>query len=646
MATRAMPRDTHPADWLAGLTSRRDALRAARQAPGADPEVLLESALTELDGAVEVIADLVPGPAGDGSGAPPAGASAGAERRLLRDLFQRAPAPLLLLEPDSTIRRANDGVAGLLGSPASYATGKALTGFIDLPYRAAVLTDLAAAARTGDTRQVRCRVLAEGGPVEATLTAAPVGVAVSQQLLVAALVPLAAGRPAVAGREPAERVPGSGQGMGARRSSLQAMTRRTDMIMALTRVLLDNAAFSEAVSVQRSARLLAGEMASWVIADVERDGVLRRQFVAGPRDARSVSVARRMRHTDPWPGSAPCQAHATGNPVLLAHTADGDMLGKTPGGGQLLMELGATSLLSVPISDGRARYGALTLARAPGEGRFEVADLAVMEEIGRHLAVAIRVDRMFRRRSETAETLRASLLPAELPATPGLECAAAYLGAARSQEVSGDFYDISRCRGGWAVAVGDVCGKGEEAAAVTAAARHAIRAFALHGADPADVLSKANELLLAGGYGERFVTAQVAMLRRRGRRTRVRLGGCGHPGPALVRADGRVEMLEGGGLPLGLFDDARPGHADLELAEGDLLLFYTDGITELREAGPARVEDRLADELAATAGGPAAQAVRAVQDFVIELSGGDLRDDATILAVKAVAAPARADRAP
>ena len=101
------------------------------------------------------------------------------------------------------------------------------------------------------------------------------------------------------------------------------------------------------------------------------------------------------------------------------------MLGKTPGGGQLLMELGATSLLSVPISDGRARYGALTLARAPGEGRFEVADLAVMEEIGRHLAVAIRVDRMFRRRSETAETLRASLLPAELPATPGLACAAA-----------------------------------------------------------------------------------------------------------------------------------------------------------------------------------------------------------------------------
>jgi serine phosphatase RsbU (regulator of sigma subunit) len=233
-----------------------------------------------------------------------------------------------------------------------------------------------------------------------------------------------------------------------------------------------------------------------------------------------------------------------------------------------------------------------------------------------------------------AEALQASLLPARLPAVPGLEFAAAYIGATQFQEISGDFYDVFRARDGWAIAVGDVCGKGQDAAAMTAAARHAIRALAhVHGT-PADVLAAANEVLVAEDYDDRFVTAALAFIRQRGRGVQVQLGSCGHVGPAVVRADGRVEILEGEGLPLGLFDDAQPGRLELELHKGDVLFFYTDGVTEARGSDMSFFEDRLADELAAVAGRSASEIVRAVQELVTSFSAGELKDDVTILAVR------------
>jgi serine phosphatase RsbU (regulator of sigma subunit) len=417
------------------------------------------------------------------------------------------------------------------------------------------------------------------------------------------------------------------------------MTKRLDMVTAVTRLLLDNSTFSEAVTLQRCARLLAGELADWVIIDIDRGGRLRRQFAAGARGGQADQVARAVRGVDPDQESAPAQVHSTGKSVLLAHADDAALLGKGLDGTPLMMALGAASLICVPISDGTTGYGALTLVRQAAMGRFGVADLGLAEELGQHLAIAIRVDRMVRHRSEVAEALQASLLPANLPeSVPGLQIAAAYVGATQWQEISGDFYDMFRAGDGWAIAIGDVCGKGQDAAAMTAAARHSIRAFThVHDA-PATVLGAANEVLLAGDYGERFVTAVLAFLRQHGRRVQVRLAGCGHPGPAVVRADGRVEMLEPDGMPLGLFDGAQASQPELELElrQGDLLLFYTDGVTEARSADLEFFEDRLADELAAFTGRTAAETVRAVQELVTSFSQGDLRDDVTILAVKVV----------
>jgi len=634
-----MPQDTRTDGSYAGLgdlAGRRDALRQATALPGADPWALLDAAFAELDAAVEVLTK--PTETGLGEGTPAGAAdSLSAERALLRAVFQHAPAALFVLEPDGTVRRANGRAGELIGAPPGYATGRALTAFVDLPSRAAVKSQLAAAARTGTARQVECRLLGPDGPVDATLTADVITMQDGARLLVVTVAgPPPGGRGA--GKAPRERA-GSGEGRPPRDDLVRAMTRRTDMVTAVTRLLLDNSTFSEAVTLQRCARLLAGDVASWVIIDIERADLLRRQFVIGPQDQAAQELARKIRALDPEPASAPGQVHAAGTSVVLAHADDAGILGTMADGTPLLMLLGATSLISVPITDGLTSYGALTLARTAGEGRFEIADLALAEDLGQHLGVAIRVDRMFRHRAAAAEALQSSLLPARLPEVPGLDLFAAYQPASEGLDVSGDFYDVFPVQDGWAITVGDVCGKGQEAAAMTAAARHAIRVLAHWNPDPVDVLARVNEVMLAGDYEDRFVTAKLAYLRWDGARLHVRLASAGHPGPALVRPDGRVDVLNGGGLPLGLFPDADPQAEELELGEDDLLFFYSDGVTDARSPDMRYFEDSLADELAGLAGRSAAETARMVQGLVGSFSQDELRDDMTILVAKVKTPP-------
>jgi serine phosphatase RsbU (regulator of sigma subunit)/PAS domain-containing protein len=637
-----MPRGGWPDEAVADIALRTDALRQAARMPGADLNTLMDAALTELDAAIEAISAV--SPAAGGSADPETlPESVRAERRLLHGVFQQAPVPLFLLEPDGTIRRANNRAAALLGSPPGYATGKSLTAFIDLPFRAAIGTQLAAATRTGKPRTTACRVLTADGPIDTTLTVAAADLPGDPPVLIVTAIAGAARSGAVDAGEAVAAEP-KGAKAGAKRppakalagadAAVASMVRRLDTVTGVTRVLLDNSTFSEAVTLQRCARLLAGEIADWVLIDVERGGRLLRQFAAGPRDGQSDQVARVARAADPDQESVPAQVHGGGKSVLLAHPEDPGTLGRTPDGQPLLMMLGATSVISVPISDGTTGYGSLTLTRQSGKGPFGVADLGLAEELGRHLAIAIRVDRVFRKRSQVAEALQASLLPARLPSVPGLEFTAAYIGATQFQEISGDFYDVFKAGDSWGIVIGDVCGKGQEAAAMTAAARHAIRALSYVHKSPADVLAAANEVLCDQDFEDRFVTASLAFLKQVGRRVRVTLGSCGHPGPAVVRADGRVEILEGEGLPLGLFTDTQPGTLEFELHKGDVLFFYTDGVTEARSTDLSFFEDRLADELAAVAGRSAAEIVRAVQELVTSFSAGELKDDVTILAVR------------
>ena len=648
---------------IAAFRARSGALRQSAALPGAPLPQLLEAAFAELDGAIDAAARLRAEavPAGD-QGAD----STDAERRLLRAMFASAPVPMFLLDRDGTVRRANVRAGELLGSGTGYATGKALTAFVDLPSRAAVHSQLAAVVRTGKGRRVACSLLGRDAVISAVLLLDVIDRGAEPGLIMAAAIqvpgrsaaPPADGGSAVpagarAAPKPGQRAtpapppasitaPAAGDTVGPAPAedsealrTVEAITHRLDVVTAATRLLLENATFSESVTLQRCARLLAGELAAWVIVDVERRQRLRRQVVMGPAGADAEHIARVVGGVDPQPGSAPRQVHDTGSSMLLAHAGDLGILGTGPDGVPLLMQLGATSLLSVPLTDGEQSYGVLTLARRGDERHFEIADLGLVEELGEQLALAIRVDRMFRRRTEIADMLQASLLPRELPAVPGTEISAAYVAATDGIDVGGDFYDVFRTPDGWGLSIGDVCGKGEDAAAVTAAARHGIRTIAYWNSDPSEVLRQANELLLSQEYDGRFVTACAALLRWEGKELKVVIGGAGHPAPVVVRQDGRVQMLAGGGMPLGIFPDSEASLEEVTLTQGDVLFLYTDGITEARNLELAYFADRLEDELSLLAGQSPKDIVTAMQALVLEFSASELRDDMTMMVLRA-----------
>jgi PAS domain S-box-containing protein len=621
---------TETTDQVAALTARYAALRRAAGSKSADPGGVLEAAFTELEGAIDLLR-------GDGAAArdprDPGTPADTAERSLLRAVFQDAPAPLFLVARDGTVQRVNRAAGDLIGAKPGYATGRPFGAFVDMPSRAALNSQLTAAGRTGTPRRLRCRLIAEDGQVPCELVIGRVGIKGAGEDT-GPLVITVLDTPARPQEEKSqEEQPRPGPRLGA----VQAVTRRLDLVTAVARLLLENEGFSESRTLQRCARLIARELTAWVIVDMERRHRMRRLFATGPDDPRLAELTSAVAAVDPPPGSIPYAVHESGHPALIAHAEDTDALGAVLNGMPLLPLLDATSVLSVPLVDGEVRYGVLTLARRAVDGHFKVADLALVQELGEQMALAIRVNRMFRRRSDTVDALHASLVPRRWPDIPGVQVAATYLAATEDQDIGGDFHDVYRTPDGWGLAVGDVCGVGEEAAAVTAAARHAIRVLARRCNDPGEVLTGANEIVLAdelaldGG----FVTANIAHLTWREDKLRVVLGSAGHPAAAVLRADGRVLMATGGGLPLGLFADAGPVTQELVLEEDDILFLYTDGVAQARGPGNSYFQDQLAEELAALAGQPPDELVSSMRRAMNRFSGGNLVDDVTMLALRA-----------
>lgn len=660
MQVPVAPRHDETAIQVAALEKRHAALRQAANLPGADVTSLLDAAFAELEAAIGMLAASL-GAADQTAGGRQADTDA-TERRMLRAAFTDAPVPLFLLASDGTVLRVNKAGAELLGSKPGYATGRPFTTFVALSGRAAVQTQLNAVTRSGRAGRVRCGLLGAVGPAARDLAIGLVSVSGDNDRLIVAVgngagettaATSAEGESAADGPRgnPRKTVKssqrsksGNAKEAGRPAATVAAITHRMDLVTAVTRLLLENENFSESMTLQRCARLLAGELASWVIVDLDRRGQLRRQFVIGPEGPGLAGIRDSAAALNPMPGSLPHTVHESGQAVLIAHAEDADVLGPGPGDVPLLMLLGSTSVLSVPITDGERRYGALTLARQADQRHFEIADLGLVEELGEQLALAIRVDHMFRRRTEIADALQASLLPRRLPEIAGVELTAVYVAATEGVEIGADFYDAYRTPAGWGLSVGDVCGKGEEAAAVTAAARHAIRVIAHDAADPADVLTGANKILLAEELSGGFVTASIAHLEWRDGALHVALGSAGHPSAAVIRTDGRVQLPGGGGLPLGLLDDFVPGTHELTLSTGDILFLYTDGLTQARGRDRTYFQARLSDELAGLAGSHPDQFKAGLRRTLLQFTAGDLIDDITMMVLRVGDSPERPDK--
>ncbi|MFD4686092.1 PP2C family protein-serine/threonine phosphatase [Streptomyces sp. NPDC058461] len=315
------------------------------------------------------------------------------------------------------------------------------------------------------------------------------------------------------------------------------------------------------------------------------------------------------------------------------------------------MRIGAGAGFPLLSPDGQVLGGFCVVDESPRV--WSSADLATLATLARsvsteiHLRQTLAESRSAHRVSaDLAHTLQQGLLPPALRPVPGLEAAASYLPASlvdRSDvEVGGDFYDLFHTHGPYYGAVlGDVCGKGVEAAQVTSLARYTIRADAGSTASPADLLDRLNTAML-DQRAPRFLTAVYTTFRvtRAGVAGRIALAG--HPPGLVRRADGRVQQLGTPGTLLGVLKTVSLTDVRYRLAPGDLLLLYTDGASEARprpgtRSGEARAlfgEEELAAALAATHGMDAGVTVKEIGGVLAAHHGGWASDDTALLALR------------
>lgn len=245
-----------------------------------------------------------------------------------------------------------------------------------------------------------------------------------------------------------------------------------------------------------------------------------------------------------------------------------------------------------------------------------------------------RAERDRRRIQALNKALQTSLLPPALPLIPGVELEARYQPALAGLEVGGDFYDVFDTGGDWAIVIGDVCGKGPEAAAVTAIARWTIRSVAIDIRQPTQVLRKVNEALLHQQLDDRFCTIAYARVVPTSQGVRVSMCRGGHPAPLVVRADGEIEPLGTAGSLIGILPEVRLWEETTQLGTDDALVFYTDGVTEARRGRDQFGDERLHETLRACRGQSAAHIADAIESAVLGFAGPEPSDDIAILVLR------------
>ncbi|MGW2030165.1 MULTISPECIES: SpoIIE family protein phosphatase [Streptomyces] len=279
--------------------------------------------------------------------------------------------------------------------------------------------------------------------------------------------------------------------------------------------------------------------------------------------------------------------------------------------------------------------GMLTLGK-PADEHFRQEILELAEDLSRRAALALDNARLYSERTAISQSLQRSLLPPGLPQIDGVEVEVIYRAAGEGNEVGGDFYDLFPIGdGAYGFAIGDVCGTGPNAAAVTGLARHALRLLAREGLSGPAVLERLNSAILDEGDRSRFLTLLYGELRpQEDGSAELKVVCAGHPLPLRLRQDGTVTASAEPQPLLGVIEDLELYEETVTLDPGDVLLCVTDGVTERREGTRMLGDDGLADVLTTctglTAGAVAARIMRAVERFASDAPS----DDMAILAMR------------
>jgi serine phosphatase RsbU (regulator of sigma subunit) len=302
----------------------------------------------------------------------------------------------------------------------------------------------------------------------------------------------------------------------------------------------------------------------------------------------------------------------------------------------MLRGLGIRSAIVAPLIARGRTLGALTLVTAESGRRFGEADLALAEELGERAGLAIDNARLFRDRTHIAQALQQSLLPPALPVIPGFDLAAFYRPGREGVDVGGDFYDaFATIDGRWVLVIGDICGKGPEAAAITGLARHTLKAVSSTEPRPARVLEALNDTMLREEVADRFCTVCYVRLEPADGGGRLVVSAGGHPLPVLVRSDGTIETVGEYGTLLGVYDDPVLEEREALIRPGDVLVLYTDGLLGKTEAQASIEGGALGSVLRSSIGRIAEHMAQAIRLYWDRLPADDRTDDVAVLVMRA-----------
>lgn len=394
-------------------------------------------------------------------------------------------------------------------------------------------------------------------------------------------------------------------------------------------------------TIQRVAQLAVPVIADWCSVDVlEPDGSLslialahvdptmiewahelRRRFPPQATDTTGVANVVRT-------GVSELVPEVTQEMIDAADISDPDLL-------DIIKRLRLSSIMHVPLIARGRTIGALTLVWAESGRRYSEEDLALAEDLAGRAAFAIDNGRLYRERDHAARSLQARLLPKSLPDIPGVDVAARYLAAGDVLQAGGDFYDLFEMDdGSWKAVIGDVCGKGPEAAALMGFVRFTTRAVSRQDTKPSEALVKLNRALLEEleeGKGE-FCTAAVVRIRPHEDGARLTVAVAGHPLPQIVRANGDVEEAGVAGTLLGVFEDLDVSDRIVDLHPGDAVVLLTDGVFEAGRDEKWQTE--VIPLLLATSAGLSPDAI--ADRIEAAVSGIDDRrtDDVAVLVIK------------
>jgi serine phosphatase RsbU (regulator of sigma subunit)/PAS domain-containing protein len=396
-----------------------------------------------------------------------------------------------------------------------------------------------------------------------------------------------------------------------------------------------------ASTLQAMAEAAVPGLADWAGADLLDEAGRIRPFAIAHRDPDKLRLGWRLRTEWPaGPGDAAGVAGVirTGEPRLISDVDDG-LLQRTaqdPEHLSVLRTVGLNSVMIAPISAGERVLGALSFVSSTSR-RFDQRDLELACDLGRQVGIVIDSAKLHAEQLHIAHTLQAGLVPRSLPAVPGWQLSSAYRAAGRANEVGGDFYDVIVGDGSWVAIIGDVVGKGAEAAALTALARHTLAAIIESTGDVGQALAVLNRRLRhRGGDCRSLCTACAVQVA--GDDT-ARVFSAGHPLP-LLRGEAGVHVVGAPSPMLGYVDELEISETTIDLRTGSQLVLYTDGVLDAIGPLDRFGEARLLETVGRLAAGETAAAdlLAALDRFADE----EQADDIAILTLTRPRVPAAA----